>query len=202
LTRYGIRRVWESGRYLLDLVYSGRLRARSAQMKRVCVTVRQGHNKDFERRVAQAFAAGGCDVTAHSLARVKGRRLESASGDDLGDIDALGVDTRHQLIVVGEAKDFEIARTPAEMAHESEALVYGEKSAAFKTARRAQWVREHLTEVLAHYSVVRSPQRWRVRPVIVTGRDLLTSRVTIGSVPITAIDEAGTWVAEKARRGN
>jgi hypothetical protein len=199
---WGIRRIWESGRYLLDLVYSGRLRARSAPMKRVCVTIRQGHNKDFERRVAHAFAAGGCDVTAHSLARVNGRRLESASGDDLGDIDALGIDTRHRLIVVGEAKDFEIARTPAEMAHEAEALVHGDKSAAFKTARRAQWVREHLTEVLAYYGVARGPQRWRVLPLIVTSRDLLTSRVTIGSVPIIAIDQAQAWVAEKARRGN
>jgi hypothetical protein len=81
---WGIRRIWESGRYLPDLVYSGRLRARSAPMTRVCVTIRQGHNKEFERRVAKTFAAGGCDVTAHSLARVKGRRLESASRDDLG----------------------------------------------------------------------------------------------------------------------
>ena len=199
---WGIRRLWESGRYLLDLVYSGRLRARSPEMKRVCVTIRQEHNKDFERRVAQAFASSGCDKTVHSLARVNGRRLESAAGDDLGDIDALGIDTRHRLIVVGEAKDFEIARTPAEMSNEAEALVHGEKSAVFKTARRARWVREHLGEVLAHFGVDRGAQRWRVLPLIVTSRDLITPRVTSASVPIVAIEQVREWVGDRARRGN
>jgi hypothetical protein len=197
---WGIRRTWDAGRYMVDLVYSGRLRATTPEMKRVCVTTRQGHNKDFERRVAETLASSGCDKTAHSIARINGRRLESAAGENLGDIDALGVDSRRHLIVVGEAKDFEVARTPAEMSNEAEALIHGGKSAAFKTARRAQWVRDHLLDVLAHFDIAESAPKWSVEAVIITSRDLLTPRVMSAPVPIVAIGHVAAWMAERKRR--
>ncbi|GAA2687702.1 hypothetical protein GCM10010412_075910 [Nonomuraea recticatena] len=59
----------------------------------------------------------------------------SPQGDDLGDIDAIGINLGRRMIFIVEAKDFEMARNPSELANEADALLRGDKSAAFKIAR-------------------------------------------------------------------
>jgi hypothetical protein len=54
---------------------------------------------------------------------------------------------------VAEAKDFELARTPTELANEAEGLLTGNKSAVRKLSRRTVWVEGHLGLVLRHFSI-------------------------------------------------
>jgi hypothetical protein len=105
------------------------------------------------------------------------------------------LDTRRKVVFVGEAKDFEIARTPTEMANEADALIRGDKSAVFKTERRAQWVRDHLADVLAHLHVAGPARGWQVQALISTSRDLLSPRVVTASVPVIAIGGVEEWIA-------
>lgn len=135
LLAWAPRHVWNTGSYWVDLVYSGRLKATSTAMRRLMGSIRQNHNKEFEKEAERALFDAGCRITSHSVGKIAGRRLMSPQGDDLGDIDAMGINLNQRTIFIVEAKDFEMARNPSELANEADALLRGEKSAAFKIAR-------------------------------------------------------------------
>ncbi|WP_326782437.1 hypothetical protein OG481_31295 [Streptomyces longwoodensis] len=193
------RHLWSTGGYWSNLVYSGRLRATSPAMKTLLGSIRQDNNKDFERQVETALEQAGCQITACGVAKIQGRRL-TADGHDLGDIDALGISLTHKKIFVAEAKDFEMARNPAELANEADHLIRGDKSARYKISRRAQWIQSHLAATLHHYTRSSDTRGWSVIPVIVTSRDLMASRVLQSDVPVVPIAQAAEWVRAASRR--
>ncbi|MCX5035430.1 MULTISPECIES: hypothetical protein [Streptomyces] len=193
------RHVWSTGPYWVDLVYSGRLKATSATMKKLMGSIRQDHNKEFEKESERALANAGCSITAHSVGKIVGRRLMSPQGDDLGDIDALGINLDQGIIFIVESKDFEMARNPSELANEADALLRGDKSAVFKIARRARWIRTHLAPTLNHFTKSTDTRGWTVAPVVVTSRDLISSRVLTSDVPVMAIHQLTAWAAAQTR---
>jgi hypothetical protein len=164
-------------------------------MRQLTGTIRQAGNKAFEERVAADLRRFGMSYARNSLKRVDGLKLVSEAGEDLGDIDAIGLSQSARLIVVAEAKDFEMSRTPVELANEAEALLEGDKSAAYKVQRRANWVERHLDAAVRELTGKAANGRWRVVPVIVASRDLLTPRVaTNASVAVVPIDALSEWV--------
>ena len=118
-------------------------------------------------------------------------------GADLGDIDAIALDPASRTIIVAEAKDFELARTPAELANEAEHLLAGDKSAVSRLSRRATWVQSHLSLVLRHFGVGVNATGWRVLPVVVTSRRLVSPRVLEASVPVRARADLSMWVSQQ-----
>ena len=132
---WGNRRVWFSGHYWMQLIFAGRMRGNTQGMKQLTGWIRQKENKDFEQRVADELRTAGLPHTGHSIKRVQGQRLISTKGKDLGDIDAIGIDPQRRVIVIAEAKDFEQARTPAELANEADDLLTGNDSAVAKFSR-------------------------------------------------------------------
>jgi hypothetical protein len=194
------RHTWSTGPYWMDLVYSGRLKATSPTMKTLMGSIRQDHNKEFEKEAERALARAGCPATAHSLGKIAGRRLLSPQGHDLGDIDAMGINPKQKKIFIVEAKDFEMARNPSELANEADALLRGDKSAAYKIARRAQWIRTHLALTLNQFTSSSDTRGWDVIPVVVTSRDLMTSRVLTSEVPVMTIHELTPWAATHTTR--
>ncbi len=171
------RRTWFAARYWTELIFTGRLQGTTQAMKTLMGTIRQDQNKAFEREVATVLAQSGMPVTGTSVKRIDGRRLLSPDGADLGDIDAVALDPASRTIIVAEAKDFELARTPAQLANEAEHLLAGDKSAVSKLSRRATWVQSHLALVLRHFGVGVNATGWRVLPVVVTSRRLVSPRV-------------------------
>ncbi|MFC9946712.1 hypothetical protein [Streptomyces pratensis] len=197
---WGARNTWASGPYWIDLVYSGRLRGTSQPMKRLLGVIRQDENKAFEARVADTLKAGGCSITDRGVSKIAGRKLLSAEGHDLGDIDAIGISTARRVIIVTEAKDFELSRNPTELANEADDLLRGVKSALFKLGRRAEWVRQNLAATLGHFTGGSDTTGWTVTPAIVTSRDLMAPRVLVSSVPVVPISELKQWVATEVAR--
>src|ERR1017187_659351 len=193
LLMWSSRRTWFAARYWTELIYTARVRGTTQPMKKLMGTIRQDQNKAFEREVEAALAHSGMPVTGAGVKRVCGKRLLSADGADLGDIDAIALDPASKTIIVAEAKDFELARTPAELANEAEDLLTGDKSAARKLGRRAAWVQSHLALVLRHFNVGVSTAGWRVLPVIVTSRALISPRVLEAGVPVVARADLPSW---------
>ncbi|MCK1807074.1 MULTISPECIES: hypothetical protein [unclassified Micromonospora] len=197
---WGVRRLWSTAGYWVGLLYSGRMRAKSPELTRVVSTIRQDENKAFEQRVADALGSGGCAITATGLAKVRGKKLQSSAGDDLGDIDALGIHVQRRLIFVAEAKDFELARIPRELANEAESLLYGQRSALRKLTGRANWVRQNLPAVIQHFNLDLDASGWSVVPVIVTSRSLVTPKVLACPLPVIAIDDVEEFVQKAVSR--
>jgi len=192
---WGIRHIWNSAAYWRDLVYSSRLRATSRPMKKLLGAIRQDQNKAFEEQVARTLRSAGCPITARGVAKIAGRKLMSADGGDLGDIDAIGLSVSRRVIIVAEAKDFEMARNPIEMANEADSLLRGGKSALVKLTRRAQWVQQHLASVLVHFDVPGGTKGWSVAPVIVTSRDLMSPRILTADLPVVPLAQLELWTA-------
>jgi hypothetical protein len=197
---WGSRRVWFAARYWTELIFTGRLKGTTAAMKTLMGTIRQDQNKAFEREVEAILGQSGMPITGTAVKRISGRRLVSADGADLGDIDAIALDPVSKTIIVAEAKDFELARTPAELANEAEDLLTGVKSAVSKLGRRADWVQSHLALVLRHFGAGDSTAGWRVLPVIVTSRNLISPRVLQANVPVVAHADLPSWASQQRTR--
>jgi hypothetical protein len=199
---WGIRRVWSSGYYWMQLIFSGRMRGRTRAMKQLMGWIRQKENKEFERRVADELRAAGLPHSAHSLKRVHGQRLMSPESKDLGDIDAIGIDPARRFVVLVEAKDFEQARTPAELANEADDLLTGDDSAVAKSQRRLAWVRANLPRVLDHFEIsTPSTAGWQAAAVVVTSIPLITPRVVATPLPVISVDELAEWVLQLRQGG-
>ena len=196
LLMWGARRAWYAARYWAEVIFTGRLKANSPAMTKLMGTIRQDQNKAFERQVAVVLGQAGMPITASAVKQISGRRLLSAGGD-LGDIDAIALDPVGKIIIVAEAKDFELARTPAELANEAEDLLTGDKSAARKLGRRANWVRCNLALVRRQFGVGGNPAGWRVLPVIVTSRNLLSPRILEARIPVRTLDDLASWVGQQ-----
>lgn len=195
---WGVRRTWSTVRYWADLVHGARVKATSPELRRLNGTIRQAQNKAFEQDVADVLAAAGM-TTAVGVKKVSGRRPVEGR-EELGDIDALAADPRTRTVVVAEAKDFGLARNPAEFANEAEKLLTGRKSAAFKTARRAHWAQANLALVLRHLGLQEDGRGWRVIPVVVTSRHLATPFLQAGEVPVVALDGLPNWLRSVGNR--
>ncbi len=197
---WGVRRLWSTGLYWIGLVYSGRMRGRSKPMRQLMGAIRQAQNKAFETLVEATLREGGCSITASGVSKVVGKKLKSAEGHDLGDIDALGISPAKKLIIVAEAKDFELARNPTELANEADDLLRGEKSAMRKLGRRAQWITDNLARILSHFDVNGNAAGWTVLPVIVTSRDLVSPRVLASTIPVIPAETLKAWVESEIKR--
>jgi hypothetical protein len=178
------------------------MRATTRELKVLTSTIRQAENKAFEQVVSRAFSAGGCHISASAVAKIAGKKLKSPEGHDLGDIDALGINLEKRVIFVGEAKDFELARIPSELAHEADHLIHGEKSALRNLSRRTRWVREHITSVLRSFDLDLDTSGWSVLPVIVTSRDLVSPRILSSDIPVVPIGDVQAWVTHQLARSN
>jgi len=189
------RRLWQTHGYWLQLIGNGRLRCDTQPMKRLQGKLRQQENRAFEEQVAQVLGQTGFEPSLHSVSRINGKRLADDEHNDLGDIDALAIDRLARVVVVAEAKDFQMGRTAPELANEADALLRHPDSAAVKLQRRVDWVRRNLTTVLEHAGVQEDSRDWTVRPVIVTSQDLLSGRIFTGDVPVVSVAHLGIWAS-------
>lgn len=113
----------------------------------------------------------------------------------------LGIDPKSRIVFLIEAKDFELARTPAELAGEADSLLRGKKSAVHKHSRRAQGVRDNLTSVLRHFRVTEHSGQWTALPVITISRDLISPRVLDPGLPIVPMPDLKKWVTRQMQDG-
>lgn len=196
---WGARRLWTSGSYWVELIYSARLRAHSEQMKSLLGKIKQRQNREFEIKVEGVLKSTDFPLTANRVTKLGRKRLLSPEGEDLGDIDVLGVHPTKKLVLVIEAKDFEMARTPSELANEALNLFRGEKSAHHKLNRRVLWIENNLPSLFSEFGINGDLKGWIVQPVIVTSVGLMTPRVFPSEGTILPIGEFAEWVVSKLR---
>ena len=124
----GFRGIYRLGPYWADSIVSGRLqsRSKSSEMKQFISVVRGKVTESFARSVAANLEQLGM-TTKLSVNKIGQQRLVDSKGQDLGDVDILAAHRPTRSVVAVEAKDFEIARTPAEIAGEFEENVQREE---------------------------------------------------------------------------
>lgn len=190
---FGFRSILGTGPYWLSGITSGRLQAnaRTQSMKAYISHARGRINHKYAVDVAERLR--GLGLTAKlAVNKIGGMRITDPDRLDLGDIDVLAWHPTTRTILAVEAKDFEVARTPAEMSHEIVKLFLGkqgkkiERSTVDKHARRIGWLRANLADVLAHMGADARPAECSVIGIIVTSEPLVTPLVTSSTIPVIA----------------
>jgi len=184
----GFRSIYQLGPYWADSMLSGRLqgRAKTSEMKQFISAVRGKVTESFARSVAARLEGLGM-TTRLSVNKIGQQRITDSKGQDLGDVDVLAAHRPTRSIVAVEAKDFEIARTPAEIAGEFEKLFKGKrgkKSTVELHSRRLDWLREHLAEVARSFGEDPDDGPWHVVGSIVTSDPLVTPLVESSPLPV------------------
>jgi hypothetical protein len=190
---FGFRSIYRLGPYWLDNLLSGRLqgRANTIEMRR-CISEARGRINDaFARSVAGRLRELEM-ATRLSVKKVGKRRIVDADGHDLGDIDVLAYHSATKSILAVEAKDFEIARTPAEIANELQKLFEG-KNAKRSTVelhrRRVEWLRNNVADVAEAMGVELGGGPCEVIGVVVTSDPLITPLVASSPFPVIPFDD-------------
>jgi len=188
---FGFRSVFNAGPYWYASVTSGRLQAsaKTQAMKVYISEARRRINDAYAADVAAKLRILGLDVEL-SVNKIGGTRIADADGLDLGDIDVLAWHPETCTVLAVEAKDFEVARTPAEMSHEVVKLFTGkqgkkpERSTVDKHQRRIEWLRANLANVLAHFGLDANANDCRVVGVVVTSDPLVSPLIEASPVPV------------------
>lgn len=195
---FGFRSILGTGPYWLSSMTSGRLQANArTQSMRAYISQARGRiNHNYAVDVAERLR--GLGLTSElSVNKVDGVRIADPNGLDLGDIDVLAWHPVTRTVLAVEAKDFEVARTPAEMSHEIVKLFLGkqgkkvERSTVDKHARRIDWLSANLADVLAHMGANARPVECSVIGVIVTSEPLVTPLVASSTIPVIAFADVG-----------
>jgi hypothetical protein len=190
---FGFRSIYHLGPYWLDNLLSGRLqgRAKTTEMQR-CISEARGRINDaFAHSVAARLQALGM-TTLVSVKKVGKNRIVDPNGQDLGDIDVLAYHADTRSILAVEAKDFEIARTPAEMSNELEKLFHGRKKKKPTVElhqRRIEWLRNKVTDVVKSMGIDTNGGPCKVIGLIVTSDPLVTPLVEASPLPVVPFDD-------------
>ncbi len=190
ITWWGNRHVIHALRHLTQLCLGGRLKANSAELKRVIGRWREREAKAFEESVARIITEM-TGVPAKVRLRKVGKRRIIADGQDLGDIDVLAVIPGRYVLLPIECKDLALARTPAEIQHQLEELVHGssdESSTIEKHLVRTQWVKNNLDEVLMQCFSIQRKGKWKVKPILVSDSELHAPYITSIPFPVLSIE--------------
>jgi hypothetical protein len=140
--------------------------------------------------LCQLYFAGLGSIVRRRVKKFGPSRIRDGSGADLGDIDILVLDRRRKHLLALETKRLEIARTPAELAHQLEGIFRGSggrPAAVERHLRRTAWLRQHMRQVLESFEFdPRDHTRWKVEPLLVLDHQAFTPYlVNVGVKVIT-----------------
>jgi hypothetical protein len=180
----GFRRAIVSSRYKLDLVESGRLKAETDAMRRFVGGFGQHRRERFNDNVADSLEGEGNAIVRRRVKKFGSVQMRDSLNRDIGDIDVLFIAIPERKIYVLETKDFEMARTPAELSREFEKL---ENDTAHKHSKRTRWVSDRKRMVLESFGISYD-RRWRVESGIIVSEDLIGARYRDFSLPIWTLD--------------
>jgi len=151
--------------------------------------MRTRENEAFNDQVADILESDPQLIVRRRVEKVGHTRIERSPGQPLGHIDVLAIDPRRRRIKAIEAKDFEQARTPFELANEIEKLFEGEDSTIRHHMERIEWLQEHTKELLEWLEVDPRSGRWSVEGIIVVSRPLVTPHFADSPLPVFDVDD-------------
>lgn len=181
---WGPRHVFIAWRQLISLLLTGRLPARSTEMRSLMGEFNSERGELFNDQVADLF---------ERLPDVKvRRRVKKMTGPDgslrpPGDIDVLIAQPKKRRLLVVECKDIAVGRAPHELQSELAKLFQGEAgkpSAIERHQRRTEWVRQNLSSVLSWLGLNPEGKRWKVNSLVVVDHELMTPYLNRAIVPV------------------
>lgn len=171
---------------LLHLCTSGKLKARSHEMKRTSGYFTNAESRAFVEQVADTLRMQGFAVRTHAK-KFERLSLRGVDGKDLGDVDVLAVDAAKRRILVLECKDFELDRVPHEASDDLRVLFVDSPtslSAQTKHLRRVDWISANAAAVASAVTGRHSAGEWKIIGAIVLSVALTSALLRKARLPI------------------
>ncbi len=165
---WGTQTPWTATEALFEQMVSGRLAARSPQMKKHISQQRNRISRAFETEVADIFRRDPHNRVSEQTKSLGNTSLERQNGDKLGDIDVLVINEHHRTLSIIEAKSFAAARSAREIKGEIDKLVSGKNSAVARLNERVRFVRDHWSTLHRQMRLPGHASDWQVHDMIVT----------------------------------
>lgn len=186
---FGHRNMLRTSFELRGQYLSGRLKARTSEMRAALSSATNRKGNLFEERVTE-YLRCWCAPVRRRVRRFGPHDLRNIGGRNLGDIDIVAFRKDTNTLFLIEAKALLVARTPREMANELAALLVGPKSAAERLRLRHEWVTANLNDVLQELRIT-TTSTVTVKPLIVIDADLLTQQFSSPYPVMTATSLRG-----------
>lgn len=192
---WGPRFLYKMGAFLIELCMSGRLKAKSLEMRQLIGKLKHEEGEAFNDLVADYLESKEYLIIKRRL-----KKIGRASLASLGDIDVLVVDTRNKTVALIECKNYEAARTSFEMGQELEKLFKGkkkDKSDIEKLKARQEFVQQHISE-LCEWLKLKPAKRYKVKSLVVSDQELFTPYVYDSPIEVISFRQLKN-VLEKGR---
>ena len=174
---WGNRQLYHMLMYVTDLIYDGKISTKNDKMSTLIGKISDDRGRRFNKLIVDILSDMNVFVIDSNVDKINKQPVADEKGNTLGDIDVLIIDNDKQQIYVTEVKDFNFSRNPYEIQQEYQRMfVDGKKKCyATKHARRVAWVKEHITDVKAHYKL--SDVAWNVCGLFIVSKPLISTHV-------------------------
>lgn len=183
---FGRRHITVALRYLYHLCLSGRLKATTLEMSKVISAIHTAQGEEFNQEVARLYSQIPGVIVKQQVKKIGSTRIQRENGEDLGDIDVFVVDPAARCIRAVETKDLAAALTPFDVESEIKDL-FGEHGKLKIHLERVEWLRQHLSEVLAWLGINEPAGNWTVLPEVVFDRPLMSPYLLGSGMTVTSL---------------
>lgn len=173
---FGIRNIIYAKKYLLRLIWTGRLKTESKLMKDLMSKLRNLEGDRFNSRIMKILESYPNLDVLKGVSKIGKTRILDEKNNTLGDIDVLGINRKTKKIYVIETKDFSFSRNPYEIAMEQEKVFTGDKSFINKHLKRNLWMKNNFPLVKEHFNL--SEGKWSFVPMFIVSEHLITRDLT------------------------
>lgn len=153
---WGNRNLSNSIFYLFELINEGKLKADSKVMKDYISKINNVRGKNFNNLVFKYISGFNELIVEKNVSKINGEDINDLNGMALGDIDVLYIYPKKKKIVLVETKNFNSVKNYYELYNEYLNLFVDnkdKKSFLTKHKKRVDWVKEHIDDVIKHYSL-------------------------------------------------
>lgn len=169
---FGIRNILHSRKYLLQLIWQGKLITKGKSMKDLMSRLRNIEGDIFNERVKQRLENYEELEVIKGVSKIGNKHISDVDNKTLGDIDVFAINRKKKKIYLIETKDFSFSRNPYEIAMERKKMFSGNKSFINKHLRRYSWVEENWDYILKYYGL--EQDIWKVIPMFIVSEYLIT----------------------------
>ncbi len=174
---WGKRHLYQSVEYVYNLIYSGKFKAKSEEMKSLIGRITKNRGAVFNELIVQMIRDMNYFDIFPNVKKVNGKRI-AENGGDLGDIDILLVDKADKKIIVTEVKNFRFSRNPREINYEYQKMFVdegGKPCFATKHEKRKRWIEEHIQDVCKEYRL--NGEKWNVTALFIVNQPLVSQHL-------------------------
>lgn len=173
---WGNRQLYHMTEYITDLIYIGKFKSKSEEMKSLCGKISKNRGACFNELIYEMLKDMNTFSVFANVKKINGKRI-AESGKDLGDIDILIIDSITKKIIVTEVKNFRFSRNPHEIKQEYEKMFKDKEKPCFATKhkKRTQWVKDHINDVILGYKLEDSD--WTVTSLFIVNQPLISQHI-------------------------